>query len=736
MRDLFVAFAALVGASFVASSRAVGADDRDASRSAPPTSTAIAPVDGAATTSVDEQLARLASDRALDRIEAQTWLAAHLTPDDRARLETAVAKGNEEVRGRVVEALASEDRHVGLAVDLATSTAPTVRAVGESALVESIERWSPGSSSDGIVGGLLVRTLRESRDLVGGDELLQVDAELARAPLAYVTETIVRFGPVGVELVVDPRCRLELELPAAPILGTYDSVLAELIVRHGVSARGYGIGDAAPAGSTRIVVFGPRGLESPTGTGRSGDQDLASGPELRLARRIAGWCVDVARDPASSSTARSARDATWRAAAARAVVATGWPAGVAWLAERWRTTRDAAAFEGLAAAARRGHVASTLVTSEGQRALRAELDRRLADANADPRDALGIAQALGATGCVGLDGEDLVGPALRDVATLTGRALHARVIELESRSCAGPEWGAVLDAIATRDDVAPATVWMALLARVRTGVAPPALARPRELVEWADERGWLADPVTFPANGPAFPPEAWRTPAGLPTDWTRERASFVAAAWLVRGDVDAAVAIATYALDPTATDVEPVGLTDRRLRAARRIARVAAARGDDTVARFAGRLIDDGRLPRPLALRFAMLSGVDVSEARVDEFLRSLGTPIVDREELLTLAAASVGAQGERVRRLLLVAIKGSCAPDDAIEALDAAVARLRAARDEAGERAFARDVREHVRSARNELRPRVRVDSWPAPPKPVPTNLGDFDRSFRRAGW
>lgn len=732
MRDLFVAFAAFVGASSVA----LGADGNDASPSALPASTASAPRDGATTTSVDAQLARLASDRARDRVEAQTWLAAHLTPGDRARLETAVANGNEEVRGRVVEALASEDRHVGLAVGLATSAIPAVRAVGESALVESIERWSPGSSSDGIVGGALVRTLRESRDLVGGDELVHLDAELARAPLAYVTETLVRFGPVGVELVVDPRCRLEPELPAAPIVGTYDSVLAELIVRHGVSARGYGIGDEAPAGSTRIVVFEPRGLASAPGVRRDGDEDLASRGELRFARRLAGWCVDAARDPASKAPATSARDDAWRTAAARAVVATGWPAGVAWLADRWRTTRDAAAFEGLAAAARRGHVASTLVTIEGQRALREELERRLTDANADPRDALGIAQALGATGCVGSDGEDLAGPASRDVGTLTGRALYARVIELESRSCAGPEWGAALDAIVTREDVAPATVWMALLARARTGVAPPALARPREIVEWADERGWLADPVTFPANGPAFPPEAWRTPAGLPAEWTRGRASFVAASWLVRGDVDAAVAIATYALDPTATDVEPAGMTDRRLRAARRIARVAAARGDDTVARFADRLIDDGRLPRPLALRFALLAGVDASEARVDEFLRSLGTPIVDREELLTLAAASVGAQGERVRRLLLVAITGSCAPDDAIEALDAAVARLRAVRDEAGERAFARDVREHVRSARNELRPRVRVDSWPAPPKPAPTNLGDFDRSFRRAGW
>lgn len=643
------------------------------------------------------RLAQLGDARADEREAATSWLRARLGPGDRAAIESALAperRAPEEVRARLVEILASEERHVALAAELTASASAPARDLGRAALEQAIVRWNPALAENGARGVAALAALREGRD-----ETLLIDDGLESAPLDELFELVVRFFPAGFRLVRDPACATVVALPRAPIRGTVESVLSELCVRHGLELVAAGFGDTAARGATRLVLFVPA---------RAADEPRA------ISDRLVAWCESVATRRADAP------------ACATALAASGWPAGIAWLATR--ASNDEAAHAGVLLAARRGQVPTGLDDPAAQSELRAAIDAALAGGERGAALVPGLVLALARVGNVGPRGEDLVAPALVGWADLAPRALHARVLELEVRRPRRADVAAVLEALLAREDVAPATRWMALLARVGAGDTPAAVARPRELVEWADARGFLADPSACPALGPAFPPAAWRVPAGLPSEWRAERIALVAQWWIVRGDADAAVALLERALRESTAD--------ERMRVVARLERVIASGAGDEVARVVRTLLarEDGALRRNVLVTAAM-AGVGLDAGEVEALLRTLATPVVEREELAALAGIVAGVDGARARSMLLVAVGGPCAIDDAMAALDLAVRRLRATRDDALERAFARDVRARARASRQDLRTRVRVDSWPAPPVPVPVRLADFDRSFARAG-
>jgi hypothetical protein len=203
--------------------------------------------------------------------------------------------------------------------------------------------------------------------------------------------------------------------------------------------------------------------------------------------------------------------------------------------------------------------------------------------------------------------------------------------------------------------------------------------------------------------------------------------AFVTSAWLARGAVDVAaqhVEAAIQAADPAARETFALAL----LSAAKDL-------GTEPLQLAFERAIADAGTDPGAKLRAAAIAGAAGTDALAGRVLSALPEAAVAREDALALAALVAGPRGEEARTRMLATLKGSIEPADAVAAADRALSELRALREEPLERAFVREARAAARDGRPELRTRLRIDTWPAPPAGEPIRIGDGDRSFERAG-
>jgi hypothetical protein len=693
---------------------------------------------------VHENLSHLASADGAERVRAQRWLTANLSaPRDVALLVAAARGGDSEVRGRIEEALADDDRHLDLAAALACEVDAAVADVGRGAIAEMVERWSPGSKRIGKIGPPVFSALREGRE-----RPIEIDESFSTRPLEDVLALLARYAPRAPEIAIDPTVAV-----AAPntrrkgqtFAGPFDRLLQELLAARGLECEGFGLGDDKPAGAITWLCVVSRGRDA-----------ARSAADI-----VVNWCV-ASRQPG---------DEALRSSASRALAATAWPAANAWLARRWTNERDLAALDGLALAAEQNGVPPVLAAPSEQAELRRVLDLALARDDAaiarggaggarasgpmssetqDARRAWSVANLLGATGVTGPRGEDLGVAALEGSGTLSGRALWLRLVELEGRRSTAPEVAAALDAWIAREDLAPALRLEALRVRRLAGSGaasqpdlastvpdkPPAItaspiARLDALVEWAASARRLDELANILRARPGSVPDSWRDPVALPSTWGGLPRAIAVEGWLVRGDLDAAAAhLAQIAVNGDGPAREAAWIRLRNF-----------AEGD------VERVID-AAFVRALALpgantsrllRGAAIAGAASSDEMAKRAFESVSTdsaePLREREDLLALGALSAGPRGPRARAALVKASTASGSPQDRLDALDRAVLEIRGVRDRSLEQAFLREVRAAAREAEPAWRAKVRVDVWPTPPPRDPLRLADFDRSFARAG-
>ncbi|MBL8859960.1 MAG: hypothetical protein JNL28_15740 [Planctomycetes bacterium] len=650
------------------------------------------------------ELARLESANGAERAAAERRLAAHLTPADRHVLEQALATAGPEVAGRLIEALAAEDRHLVLAADLSASTDERVASVGRRAVIESVMRWNPGANERGLRG-----TELQSAMSAWTGPRIEIDLMLAVAPLEDVLDLCARATPVRLGLTLDPTIDASARSQTqAVIAGSFASVLRELAVRHGLDVVGYGCAEDAADNSERWLVLVP----TPTPAGRDVTDDMAS--------RLADWSALVAGSAAIGA----------RSAAARALAASGWPGGVDFLAQRFRANGDRAALDGLMLAARRGRVAPQLSESSAQTAMREELQRALAAGPSGDRRLVQVATALGATGVRNPRGEDLSAVALEGLARLSGRALHARLVELDGRGLASEAAAEALDAVLQRADVAQGTHMLALELRARCAAPFASVPRARAAVEWSAQRGRLRDLARALRDARSYPPEEWRDPAQLPADWNASMRAFVAEAWFARGELDRASRHVAHALEGSDA------ITRERLaESLRDCARAAPGASADA---WFDLLVesaeaDAGAAGRARAVRLVALALGPESEARAAEVLATIPTPAVAREDLLLLGALAAGPRGAEARQRLIDSISTTAAIDAVLAGLDRALYELRASIDPEPERAFEQAVRAVAREQPQGVRLRFSVGIWPVPPWRDPVRLAAWDRSVAR---
>src|SRR5262245_46159596 len=146
-------------------------------------------------------LSKLDAADSFARAQAQKWLAAHLEPSDFDAVLARASTGDAEVRARLVEALSADDRHLGLAARLATSTDDNAARTGRASIAEANERWNPGSDRMGMTGPELWSEL-------GGKDKpempIAIDADLAAGPFEDVVDLVARFAARVPEIVIDP----------------------------------------------------------------------------------------------------------------------------------------------------------------------------------------------------------------------------------------------------------------------------------------------------------------------------------------------------------------------------------------------------------------------------------------------------------------------------------------------------------------------------------------------------
>ena len=684
---------------------------------------------GAADEELREKLFALTSPEAAVRWRAERWLGAHLSAGDAETLAAAALAGDAEVRQRLVRALGSDDRHLGLAAELAGRAEGDLAALGEQALRELAARWSEGSLERGVSGRELAARLARLAERTDPTPLV---VDLADAPATTIALVSAHAGlPFG--LVLDPALAAasppgERGLRAGP----WHQIVQDLANDWHVGLEGFGL--EAPESELREGVawlrFAPR-------------HEAGRVPGFELVLR---WIRAVA----------ASEDASGRAAAARALGRLGWPAALGWLEERWTASDDEAALLGLVAAAEGGQVGGALAEPARFEALVARAVRGVAAADpAERRHARSLLRALARVGGHGPAGEDLASAAVRAAEAAGGDPAVARWTALalvEALGAAGDErvLASAREALAGRAAFPPVVRRQALfawnaLARARGAPPPPpALADPAAL--WSGvERPADADALArgLAAAGLA-PPAEWRTPEGLPAGLDATGRVGVLAWWLWSGDVGTAAGHAVaLARDPAGAEtgerlarvLRPPFLAGERVR-------VGAFLGETRRA-LAAEPQAEAALDRT-ALLIGALPPVDVDALAA----RALAPP-VDWALVGALAGLAFPAAGERARAAVQAALESALAEGASLEsaapvlrAAERALTDLYSLGPAAGpsggregplavvRRRFLDALRRTLSGAPdNGLRAALVRGAWPLPPQVEPRPLGATER-------
>lgn len=482
---------------------------------------------GGARPPVADALARLSDARASERLAAERWLAAHLSPADLPAVAAAAASPEPEVLRRLEIALGSDERHFELCAHLCADSHAAARRLGEAALSRLTAAWmgdgslEPAASLQ-VLRGIVDRAApRLALDPRPGDFARLLDA-LVRAG---GDELRPRAGSARIEVVLDPQVLGAAFQPqaadgAAPPRqeGDLGSLLFALASVQGLELEGFGF-SGGPRTPTWVHLVGQA---------QAGRRDAA--------RLIADWSRDLL-DP---------REGRRRAGAARALATCGWGAPLEWLERRWHAG-DGAALEGVLLAASRGRVVPSLAGPARVREVLAEADRALAarDPTGDALAELSM-HALGELPAFAGDGGDL-----RELLAQGFESFDARrrALRLGALCDLGSAPKSVLD-FARAELAAPSSArspserfeLCRLLARAGTAAAPTTLGAPRELLEFAFARDLGPTWIDWLRAGGLRLPGAWRSAADLAARLTPWPRLLVAQAWLEAGDLEAALA--------------------------------------------------------------------------------------------------------------------------------------------------------------------------------------------------
>jgi len=350
-------------------------------------------------------LSKLESTAAAERGAAQRWLSANLVAEDFEALHEAAVMGGAEGDRRLVDVLASSERHFELAVLLGGDTQGKVARIGRGALLELASAWSVAAEDPG------VRRLKANEQF--GERASRLfTVEPRKHELGSLLELLNLAGDTGVSLVLDPDLLQSRTVPtidrrtATWLTGTPAELLAALGRSYSFGFDAFGLDETGDMAWVRVC----RRLRA----GKTPARELLVDWSLRVAKQV--------DSEAGGSNTAGARDAQ---VCARALAASGWPAAITWLEGRWLERGDEAALAGLRLLASRGFT-SPRIRSEAMQAAWLNGGRA--------RGALEeTARALGALGRLSATGDDLEAGLLDGWGKLEPWEQWLRLVALEQR---------------------------------------------------------------------------------------------------------------------------------------------------------------------------------------------------------------------------------------------------------------------------------------------------------------
>ena len=459
---------------------------------------------------LDRRLAELSAPRGEVRHQAERWLAAHVGPEDGARIGAAALGGDAEVRVRLARVVAAADRSLVLSTDFLTSTQPALADLGTRALETRIARWSTRAREPGLTGTALSLALERTAQRSWPQTVqLPVTGTLAEA-----CALLARRSRVPIGLVVSPSVAGRRTTAGAPfVLGTWDEVAAQIAQRFEVALEGHDLReDREGAGPAAFLRFCP----------------VAEAGRRTQAELLIEWCREVS----AGATERG------RVLAANALSGARWPDAIDWLAERRRaSTQDQAALAGLLSAAAEGRVSPSLATPDSVRALLGRAAAAWEGGEEERRLSFSILDAL------------------RNLPNLTaeGTSVGAVLGQGWEGTSEGERWLrlAMLEGIGAPEGVAPALAVLTdpdatgvlLEQALRTHAAATAgrggdavvIAAPEKLFARPRDLADLLELARLLAREPLVLPETWRLSAAEDVTGTL----LLAATFALRGDVEA-----------------------------------------------------------------------------------------------------------------------------------------------------------------------------------------------------
>jgi hypothetical protein len=651
------------------------------------------------------RLAQLGAPRAEERAAAERWLATHLTLERYSELAAAAEAADAEVRARLVRVLASDERHLELALELCVERAPELAALGREAVRAGVARWDPRLAEPGLRERPGLELLLRAAASESPPRLLALDAE---RQLDEWVEALELAGELPLGLAFDARVATKrIRRPEGLEPAPWDELVLRLARALGIGIECHGLSparpDEVPPGA--FLLFVPEA--EPVATG---------------AERVAEWLFTLAAGNGAESEAR--------VAAALALASSGFAPALEWMDRLVARRGDRAARAGLLRAAALGRVAPSLT---GPGVLEELLGDVVGSELFELRRTAPLVAALVRLGCFDARGAPL---APRFAAVLAGPSLAARWLRLflaERGACADPESLALARTTLAEESAPPALRLRALfLLASRPDVDPTPAARnlaalfALELARADRER--LARSLARLGLAPPHP-----DPATIPSALDARARLDLLEAWLWSGaDEPAAAHLAAWLGE------------DAPARCARRADALRPWLGRGARARLEGVLARATTLAPARATavtRVRLLLGL-LPPAEVPGWLVAQRIPLQGPEADLTVVGAlggypvplafSTPARAELVARLAAAAEEGRAvaAAGELLGALERAIDGMVAAGRDEEALEFLAELTKTARARRGELARFLERPGWPAPPT---TEVRDLEQALAR---